>query len=154
MSFVQFEPKMDTISCVISLQLFVEVSVPYRAGIIKIWMDESVAQHSAQCWCQKFCFYGKEILVSHLFCSIFFKAVGSPDHRPQANLRMLFYFCIFTFYIQFSSILRLYAEKIDLALSSPKCILNLLSANQSQIFSKSLFSIFSMFYIPMLVHGT
>ena len=40
--------------------------------------------------------------------------------------------------------LRLFAKRIDLVFSSQKCELNLLSTNQSQIFSKSLLGCFSI----------
>ena len=41
-------------------QFFIQVRVPYRAGMIKLWLDNGIAQHSAQCWCQKFIFTVKK----------------------------------------------------------------------------------------------
>ena len=54
----------------------------------------------------------------------------------------IFIFLYFTFSVL--ARVRLLAKIIDFVLSSPKCMVNLLSTNQSQTFLKSLFSCFSI----------
>ena len=79
-----------------------------------------------------------------------FNTIGSPD-TDSSNAHPRYVFCAFCFifislYIIFS--LRIFlglcllGKRIYLVLSSPKWILNLLSTDQSQIFSKSSLSIF------------
>ena len=57
------------------LKLYIKVSVPRRACIIKMWMYEGIASHSLKPNCQKTIFFGKETSIFHLF---FIKAIGSP----------------------------------------------------------------------------
>ena len=81
-----------------------------------------------------------------------FKVIGFPDKisfKTQPRYVTCECCCIFiSLYFIFSFlallILRLLAKIIDLVLSSPKYTVNLLSTNQSQAVSKSLFSCFSI----------
>ena len=78
-----------------------------------------------------------------------FKAISSSNKvSSKAQPRYVTWESCFTLiFYSFPAllILCLLAKRTDLVLSSPKCMLNLLSTNQSQTFSKSLFSYFSVF---------
>ena len=92
-----------------------------------------------------------------------FNTIGSPD-IDSSNTHPRYVFCAFCFifislYLIFSLriflALCLLGKKIDLVLSSPKWTLNLLSTDQSQIFSKSSLSIFFDYCnVFMLVYKT
>ena len=92
-----------------------------------------------------------------------FNAIGSLDidssNTHPRYVTSAFCFIFISLYLIFSLqiflVLRLLAKRIDLVLSSPKWILNLLSTNQSQIFSKSSLSIFFDYCNTfILVHKT
>ena len=95
-----------------------------------------------------------------------FKAIGSPEKvSSKTQPRYVTYECCFSFmflYLLFRFpallILRLLVRRIDLVLSSRKCMFDLLSTIQLQMFSKSVFSclvyLFNFFRISMLVHET
>ena len=94
-------------------------------------------------------FYCKEILASHLFYSMFLSFPDKVSSKTQPRYfyildSFIFILLYFTFSFLVLSILCLLAKRIYTVLSYRKCMLNLLSTNQSQIFSKSLFSCFSI----------
>ena len=93
-------------------------------------------------------FYSRKILVSNLCCSNVFKAIDSPE-KVLSKAQPRYVTCKCCFILIFYSfpaflILCLLAKRTNLVLSSPRCMINLLSTNQSQTFSKSLFSCFSV----------
>ena len=102
-------------------------------------------------------YYGKKNLDFHSFVQLFraFKVIGSQTkfHPTLDEETCEFCFIITSFYFKFSFlallILRLLAKRIALVLSSPKCMLNLLSTNQLQTFSRSLFSCFPFSSTPL-----
>ena len=77
-----------------------------------------------------------------------FKAIGSPEKVLfKAQRRYVTCECCFIFiFYSFPAflILCLLAKRTNLVLSSPKCMLNLLSTNWSQTLWKSLFSCYSV----------
>ena len=125
--------------------------------IIKMWPNKSVVEHSVKL-CYEMSFFPIKKFQYLFILLITFSAISSLDitlsntHLTYLSCECCFKFtCLYltfswhlTFSWQIFSDLHLLAKRIDLVLSSPKCILSLLPTNQSQILSKSLLSCFSI----------
>ena len=127
-------------------------SVSSRASVVEMWLNQYITKQSCQGLELKICFFWQRnfSLLLILFITesalVFLDIVSSSMHSRYFTLECClicispyFIFSFLTFFI-----LNLVAKSIDLVLSSPKWILSLLSTNQSQLLSKSLFSCFSI----------
>ena len=125
--------------------------VSCKAGIIK---NVTGSKHCIGFWevlVLEIYFYCKEILVSHLFCSMLLRPIGSPEKvstkaQPRYVTCKCCFIFIFIFYSQFSCTFDFtLTYKKNRFLSSPNCMLNLLSTNQLQTFSS--YSTFLCWYM-------
>ena len=98
----------------------IEIRVPCRAGITKLWLRNSTAQLSAQCWCQEFILTVKKFQLPFALFNAF-KAIGSPRKSFIQNTTkyvtcecyFIFIFLYFTFSFLTLLTLRLLAKRID-----------------------------------------
>ena len=95
MSFAQLQAKPNTLTLCnlyFIFQFCIEVRVPCRAGITKMWLDNGIAQHFALCWCQKFIFTVKKFWVPHtqvLWPEVFFEKIASIHFKETQKISHL-----------------------------------------------------------------
>ena len=83
MLFIRFQAKADTLILCGLYLLFIDVYVPCRASMIKMSLDESIAQHSARSAAVSNSFL---LYINFSFTFILlnvFKDIGSPDKVPS-----------------------------------------------------------------------